>query len=94
VGQVESVRSIQARSAGRAPTCNTAPSVVALVLVCPPAVLVSLPRAFFGMVKSLEDHTLGANTAIAAADGSSRFNDDSLNSIFSGAFSSGWPAGG
>jgi len=52
VGQVESVRSIQDRSAGRAPTRNMAP-VVALVLVCPAGLLVSLPGAFYGMAKSL-----------------------------------------
>ena len=70
-----------------------APDVVALVLVCPPPVLVSLPGAFYGMAKSLRDHTLEANTAIAPADGSSRSNN-SLDSIFSGAFRSGQHAGG
>jgi hypothetical protein len=44
---------IQDRSAGRAPTRNMAPDVVALVLVCPPPVLASLPGAFYGMAKSL-----------------------------------------
>jgi hypothetical protein len=65
---VESVRSIQARSADRAPTRNIASSVVGLVPVCALAVMVLLPYAFYGMAKNLLDCTVGANTAIVAAD--------------------------
>ena len=65
---VESVRSIQARSAERAPTRNIVPSVVGLVLVCALAAMVLFPYAFYGMAKNLQDCTAGANTAIVAAD--------------------------
>jgi hypothetical protein len=98
---VESVRSIQARStaqttapeANRSLTRGIVASVVGLVLVCALTVMVLLPYAFYGMTKSLQDCTLGANTAIAAADCKVQFNTG-LNSILSGLLSSGQHAGG
>ncbi|HZY00987.1 MAG TPA: hypothetical protein VFE92_16085 [Dermatophilaceae bacterium] len=101
---VESVLSIRDRSAVRpAPstshsatrgrTRGIVSSVVGLVLVCVLAVMVLLPYAFYDTAKSLQDCTLGANTAIAAADCNSRFYN-SLDSVFSGLLSSGKRAGG
>jgi hypothetical protein len=90
---VESVRSIQARSAGRAPTRSIVSSVVALVLVGVLTLIVLLPYAFYGVAKNLQDCTAGANTAIAAADCDARFNK-SLDSILGGFLSAGQHAGG
>ena len=60
-------------------------SVVGLVLVCLVTVLVMLPYAFYGTAKSLQDCTLGANTAVAAADCKARFHNG-LDSGVSGFF--------
>jgi hypothetical protein len=98
---VESIRSIQARSTAqtaapegnRSPTRGIVAGVVGLVLVCVLTVMVLLPYAFYGMTKALQDCTLGANTAIAAADCNVQFNA-SLSSIMNGLLSSGQHAGG
>jgi hypothetical protein len=55
--------------------------------------MVLLPYALYGTFKSLQDCTLGANTAIAAADCNARFSS-ALDSIFGGLLSSGQHAGG
>ena len=102
---VESVRSIgawstarsQARSSAQSaappPTRGIVSSFVALALACVLTLVVLLPYAFYGTAKSLQDCTLGANTAVAAADCNSRFNS-SLDSIFGAFLSSGRRAGG
>ena len=94
---VEMVLSIQARSAARAaaqaPARGIVSSVVGLVLVCVLIMMVLLPYAVYDMAKSLQDCTLGANTAIAATDCNARFRDG-LDSILKGVLSSGQHAGG
>jgi TRAP-type mannitol/chloroaromatic compound transport system permease large subunit len=102
---VESVLSIRDRSTARSTAPATAQAtaraqtrgivsgVVSLVLACVITVMVLLPYAFYGTAKSLQNCTLGANTAIAAADCTTRFHN-SLDSIFSGLVSSGRRAGG
>ena len=90
---VESVLSIRARSTAKAPTRGIVSSVVGLVLVCVLTAMVLLPYALYGTFKSLQDCTLGANTAIAAADCNARFSS-ALDSIFGGLLSSGQHAGG
>jgi hypothetical protein len=106
---VESVLSIRDRSTARSTAPATAQAtaqatartqtrgivsgVVSLVLACVITVMVLLPYAFYGTAKSLQDCTRGANTAIAAADCTTRFHN-SLDSIFSGLVSSGRRAGG
>ena len=98
---VEMVLSIQARSAARsaaqaparAQTRGLVSSVVGLVLVCILIMMVLLPYAVYDMSKSLQDCTLGANTAIAATDCNARFRDG-LDSILHGLLSSGQHAGG
>jgi hypothetical protein len=98
---VESVRSIAAWSSARSTTASTArPSTrgivsgfVGLGLACVLTVVVLLPYAFYGTAKNLQDCTLGANTAIAAAACNSDFNSR-LDSIFGGFLSSGLHAGG
>lgn len=90
---VESILSIRARSTARAPTRGIVSSVVGLALVCILSLVVLLPYAFYGTSKSLQDCTLGANTAIATADCNSRYNS-SLDSIFGGFLNFGKRAGG
>ena len=94
---VEMVLSIQARSAAQAPagaqTRGLVSSVVGLVLVCVLIMMVLLPYAVYDMAKSLQDCTLGANTAIAATDCNARFHDG-LDSILQGLLSSAQHAGG
>lgn len=89
----ESVRAIQARSAALAPTRSIVSSVVGLVLVCILTAMTLLPYAVYGTAKSFQDCTLGANTAIAAADCNARFYDD-LESMLGGFLSFGQHAGG
>lgn len=89
---VESVLAIRARSAGGATARSITSSVIGLVLVCLLAAMVLLPYAFYGTMKSLQDCTQGANTAVAAADCTSRYG--SLESIVSGFLSFGQRAGG
>lgn len=84
---VESVLAIQARSASRASTRSIVSGVVGLVMVCALASMVLLPYAFYGPVKSLQDCTQGANTAIAVADCNARYG--SLDSILGGFLSFG-----
>jgi hypothetical protein len=95
---VEQVLSIRARAAaplnaplnaratpGAARTRGIVGSVVALVLVCLVSVMVLLPYAFYGTAKALQDCTLGANTAVAAADCNTRFHnglDSNLRGFF------------
>jgi hypothetical protein len=88
----ESVLAIRARSAGGMQTRGIASSVIGLVLVCLLAAMVLLPYAFYGTMKGLQDCTLGANTAVAAADCNSRYG--SLESIVGGFLSFGQRAGG
>jgi TRAP-type mannitol/chloroaromatic compound transport system permease large subunit len=83
----------RAQATARAQTRGIVSGVVSLVLACIITVMVLLPYAFYGTAKSLQDCTLGANTAIAAADCSTRFHS-SLDSVFSGLVSSGRRAGG
>jgi len=98
---VETVLSIQARSAARstpqAPagsqTSGIVSSVVGLVLVCVLIMMVLLPYAIYDMSKSLQDCTLGANTAVAATDCNARFRDG-LDAILHGFLNSGQHAGG
>jgi hypothetical protein len=98
---IETVLSIQARSAARsaaqtpsrAPTGGIVSSVVGLVLVCVLLMMVLLPYAVYDMAKSLQDCTLGANTAIAATECSADFHDG-LDSILQGFLSSAQHAGG
>lgn len=91
---VEQVFSIRARAAAP-PTAQATPSaartrgivgsVVALVLVCLVSMMVLLPYAFYGTAKTLQDCTLGANTAVAAADCNARFHtglDSTLRGFF------------
>lgn len=89
---VESVLAIRARSAGGAPARSVASSVIGLVLACLLAGLVMLPYAFYGTMKSLQDCTQGANTAVAAADCTSRYG--SFESIVGGFLSFGRREGG
>jgi hypothetical protein len=95
---VNSPRDLQAtgaatRAASRAPARGIASSVVGLLLVCLLAVTVLLPYAFYGTVKSLQDCTQGANTAIATRDCNARFNSD-LDPAVRGILRIGQPAGG
>jgi hypothetical protein len=80
---VESILSIRARSTARAPARGIVSSVVGLALVCALTLVVLLPYAVYDTSKSLQDCTLGANTAIATADCNSRYNT-SLDSIAGG----------
>ena len=94
---VETVLSIQARSAAQTParaqTRGIVSSVVGLVLVCVLIMMVLLPYAVYDMAKSLQDCTLGANTAIAATECNADFHDG-LDSILQGLLSSAQHAGG
>lgn len=83
----ESVRAIRARSAGGAPAASVVSSVAGLVLVCLLSLMVLLPYAFYDTMKNLQDCTVGANTALAAADCNSRYG--SLQSVLGGFLSFG-----
>jgi hypothetical protein len=87
---VESVLSIRARShvgPGSAPVAALISSVVGLVLVFVLTVMVLTPYAFYDSQKHLQDCTLGANTAIAAADCKVRYGES--ESILGDVLSSG-----
>ena len=77
----------------RTPARGIASSIVGLLLVSLLAVTVLLPYAFYGTVKSLQDCTQGANTAIATRDCNARFNSD-LDPAVRGLLRIGQPAGG
>jgi hypothetical protein len=64
-----------ARPVSRAPARGIASSIVGLVLVSLLTMTVLLPYAFYGTVKSLQDCTLAANTAIATGDCNARYNN-------------------
>ena len=82
-----------ARPVPRAPARGIASSVVGLVLVCLLTATVLLPYAVYGTVKSLQDCTLAANTAIATGDCNARYNN-SLDSTLRGFLKIGQRAGG
>jgi hypothetical protein len=81
------------RTPARAPAPGIAASIVGLLLVCLLTVTVLLPYAFYGTVKSLQDCTAGANTAIATRDCTATYNAD-LDPALRGFFRIGQRAGG
>jgi hypothetical protein len=90
---VESILSIRARSAAKASGRGIVASIIGLTLMCMLTLVVLVPYAFYGTFKSLQDCTLGANTAIAKADCSSRYNS-SLDSMMGGLLNFGKRANG
>jgi hypothetical protein len=77
----------------RTPARGIASSIVGLLLVGMLAVTVLLPYAFYGTVKTLQDCTQGANTAIATRDCNARYKSD-LGPAVRGVLRIGQPAGG